>query len=442
MSAAPLAITVDHVSKDFRLPTERRQTLKERVVNPRFDRTAKLFHALDDVSFEVHRGEFFGIVGRNGSGKSTMLKCLAGIYGVDHGRIRIAGRLSAFIELGVGFNPDLAARDNIILNGIMLGLTPKQAAARVDRVIAFAELEDHVDLKLKNYSSGMQVRLAFSVLTQVEADVLLIDEVLAVGDAAFQAKCFAVFRELKEAGKTIVLVTHDMGSVTRLCDRAVLLEDGQVRAYGDPEEVAEKYLALNFEHDLVLPEYPEDPPAELESGEDADAEPAGPPPIPQRPGNHRAQLINLEVLSPDHQPLRHLRSGDHVQLVTDVVLHAPLRQGSVDLELRDEQGTLVFGATRAIDDDLAVGSVWQFRTDVALPLRAGRYTLSASILERERADLVDRYRDAVAFEITSLRGQVGLVELPNEQQWTQRFADTSAVADVLQQQLPEFTPHA
>lgn len=437
MSAAPLAITVDHVSKDFRLPSERRHTLKERVVNPRFDRDAKLFHALNDVSFEVHQGEFFGIVGRNGSGKSTMLKCLAGIYGVDHGRIRIAGRLSAFIELGVGFNPDLAARDNIILNGIMLGLTPKQAASRVDRVIAFAELEDHVDLKLKNYSSGMQVRLAFSVLTQVEADVLLIDEVLAVGDAAFQAKCFQVFRELKEAGKTIVLVTHDMGSVTRLCDRAVLLEDGAVKAYGDPEEVAERYLALNFEHDLVLPEYPEEPEPEVEEEEDP-----GPPPIPQRPGNHRAQLINLEVLSPDHQPLRHLRSGDHVQLVTDVVVHAPLREAAVDLELRDETGTLVFGATRGIEDGLTVGSVWQFRTDVALPLRAGRYTLSASILERGRVDLVDRYRDAVAFEITALRGPVGLVDLPNEQQWTQRFADTTAVAAVLEAQLPEFTPHS
>ena len=359
MSVAPLAITVDNVSKDFRLPGERRHTLKERVVNPRFDREAKVFHALDDVSFEVHQGEFFGIVGRNGSGKSTILKCLAGIYGVDRGRIRIAGRLSAFIELGVGFNPDLAARDNIILNGIMLGLTPKQAASRVERVIAFAELEDHVDLKLKNYSSGMQVRLAFSVLTQVEADVLLIDEVLAVGDAAFQAKCFAVFRELKEAGKTIVLVTHDMGSVTRLCDRAVLLEDGAVQAYGDPEEVAEKYLALNFEYDLVLPQYPQDEPA---PAEDVELD-QGPPPIPQRPGNHRAQLINLEVLSPEHQPLRHLRSGDHVQLVTDVVLHAPLQKGSVDLELRDENGTLVFGSTHAIEDDLEVGSVWQFRTD-------------------------------------------------------------------------------
>lgn len=436
MNPRQIAIAVDGVSKDFRLPSERRQTLKERVINPRFDRDAKVFHVLDDISFEVERGEFFGIVGRNGSGKSTLLKSMAGIYQLDQGQISIAGRLSTFIELGVGFNPDLAARDNIILNGIMLGLTPKQAAARVEQVIAFAELEDHVDLKLKNYSSGMQVRLAFSVMTQVDADVLLIDEVLAVGDAAFQAKCFEVFRQLNAAGKTIVLVTHDMGSVARLCDRALLLNDGKLISIGDPEEVADHYLALNFEHDLVLPEYPEEEPDVEEV-----AEPEGPPPIPQRPGNHRAQLINLEVLSPEHKPLRHVKAGDTVQLVTDVVIHAPLREGSVQLVLRDEHGADVFGVSRGIAADLPVGSVWQFGAQAELPLRAGRYTLSAAITERRGNEIVDRYRDAVAFEITSLHQQVGVVELPHEQRWVKRFDDPGPVAAVLDQQLEEFVPY-
>ena len=436
MTQRQIAIAVDGVSKDFKLPSERRQTLKERVVNPRFDREAKVFHVLDDVSFEIERGEFFGIVGRNGSGKSTLLKCLAGIYQLDKGKISIGGRLSTFIELGVGFNPDLAARDNIILNGIMLGLSPKQAAERVDQVIAFAELEDHVDLKLKNYSSGMQVRLAFSVLTQVDADVLLIDEVLAVGDAAFQAKCFEVFRQLNAAGKTIVLVTHDMGSVARLCDRAMLLEDGIMRAIGDPEEVADKYLAMNFDKDLVLPEFPVD---EVPG----QTEPVEPPPIPQRPGNHRAQLINLEVLPPgEHTPLRHVKSGDRVELVTDVVIHAPLRGASVELVLRDENGADVFGATGAMEEDLPVGGVWQFAAVVALPLRAGRYTLSASVFEREGVELADRYRDAVAFEVTSLRRQPGIVDLPFEPRWTHRYADTTEVAPILEQQLEEFVPNA
>ena len=170
-------------------------------------------------------GEFFGIAGRNGSGKSTLLKCMAGIYQAD-GDIWVRGRLSTFIELGVGFNPDLAARDNVVMNGIMLGLTPREARKRFDSVIEFAELEEFKDLKLKNYSSGMHVRLAFSVAIQVDADILMIDEVLAVGDAAFQQKCFDVFNDLRERGSTIIFVTHDMGALQRFCDRALLLERG------------------------------------------------------------------------------------------------------------------------------------------------------------------------------------------------------------------------
>jgi ABC-type polysaccharide/polyol phosphate transport system ATPase subunit len=204
------------------------------------------FEALRDVSFSVDPGEFFGIVGRNGSGKSTLLKCLAGIYRPDSGQIYVDGRLSAFIELGVGFNPDLAARDNVILNALMLGLSPREARARVDRVIEFAELEEFADLKLKNYSSGMHVRLAFSVMIQVDADVLLIDEVLAVGDAAFQQKCFDEFHRLRSEGRTILFVTHDMSAVGRFCDRALLLERGSTVAIGPPEDVAEQYLATNF----------------------------------------------------------------------------------------------------------------------------------------------------------------------------------------------------
>src|SRR4051794_12543874 len=182
-------------------------TFKERALHPFKRREYDVLHALNDVSFAVPHGEFFGIVGRNGSGKSTLLKCLAGIYGSDSGAIYVNGRLATFIELGVGFNPDLAARDNVLLNGIMLGLEPAEARARFDEVIAFAELEDFIDLKLKNSSSGMMVRLAFAAAIQADADILLIDEVLAVGDAAFQQKCFDVFNRLKDEGKTILFVT-------------------------------------------------------------------------------------------------------------------------------------------------------------------------------------------------------------------------------------------
>jgi ABC-type polysaccharide/polyol phosphate transport system ATPase subunit len=222
-------------------------SLKERMVRPFAARDVRTLRALDGISFDIHQGEFFGIVGRNGSGKSTLLKLLASIYRADAGTIRLAGRLAPFIELGVGFNPELTARENVVLNGVMMGLTPKETRDKLDSVIEFAELEEFVDLKLKNYSSGMQVRLAFSVMLEADADVLLIDEVLAVGDAAFQQKCADAFHEMKAQGKTIVLVTHEMASVEEYCHRAMLIDDGKIRHIGDPGEVGRHYLQLNFE---------------------------------------------------------------------------------------------------------------------------------------------------------------------------------------------------
>ena len=201
---------------------------------------------LKGISFEVQQGEFFGIVGRNGSGKSTLLKCLAGIYGTDAGTIHVAGQLSPFIELGVGFNPDLPARDNVEINAVMMGLNPRVVRDRFDEIIAFGGLEGFVDQKLKNYSSGMQVRLAFSVMVHSDPDVMLIDEVLAVGDAAFQQKCLDVFYRLKREGKTIVLVTHAMGLVEQFCDRAMMLSDGDIKLIGEPHEVGRAYLTENF----------------------------------------------------------------------------------------------------------------------------------------------------------------------------------------------------
>ena len=240
------AITVEGVSKTFRLPHQRYSTLKERALHPFRSRAIDELHALQDVSVSVSSGEFFGIVGRNGSGKSTLLKCLAGIYEADRGTMQVDGKLSPFIELGVGFNPDLTARDNVLINAILLGLSRREARERFDDIIAFAELEEFLDLKLKNYSSGMYVRLAFAVATQVDADVLLIDEVLAVGDAAFQQKCFDQFLKLKDAGRTIVFVTHDMHAVERFCDRAMLLERGRIVDIGDPHEIAQAYNEINF----------------------------------------------------------------------------------------------------------------------------------------------------------------------------------------------------
>ena len=237
---------VDGVSKTFRLPTEQVSTLKERVLHPLRRQHFDVLRALQDVSFTVERGEVFGIVGRNGSGKSTLMKCLAGIYCADVGEMWLRGRMAPFIELGVGFNPDLTAHDNVLINAVMLGLTPEQARARYDSIMDFAELHEFAELKLKNYSSGMQVRLAFSVMVHVDADLLLIDEVLAVGDAAFQQKCYAILERTRDEGRTILLVTHDMEQVQRYCDRAMLLDRGRLVAVGDSRSVARQYTQLNL----------------------------------------------------------------------------------------------------------------------------------------------------------------------------------------------------
>jgi len=243
---SPVAIEASGVEKTFRIPTHRVDSLKERLTT--FNKQDfRVLRALRDVSFEVEQGEFFGIVGRNGSGKSTLLKILASIYAADSGRVRMAGRLAPFIELGVGFDPELTARENVELNGVMMGLTRSDARSRLGAVIEFAELEEFVDLKLKNYSSGMLVRLAFSMMLQSDAEILLIDEVLAVGDASFQQKCADVFNEIRDSPRTVVFVTHDMNAVEQYCHRAMLLHDGAVRSIGAADEVARSYLRLNFE---------------------------------------------------------------------------------------------------------------------------------------------------------------------------------------------------
>ncbi len=242
----PVVVEARGIHKSFQLPLNKVSSLKEGITT--FARSGhRELRALRDVSFDVHRGEFFGIVGRNGSGKSTLLKVLASIYAADAGRVRMAGRLAPFIELGVGFNNELTARENVELNGVMMGLHRREARSRLGAVLEFAELEEFVDMKLKNYSSGMLVRLAFAVMIQSDAEILLIDEVLAVGDASFQQKCADVFHEIRDSDRTVVLVTHDMGAVEHYCHRAMLLHDGEVKSIGEPGDVARSYLRLNFQ---------------------------------------------------------------------------------------------------------------------------------------------------------------------------------------------------
>lgn len=239
-----LAITANGISKSFKLPHERHTGLKQAVLSFRPGKKYEMQHVLEDITFEIKKGEFFGIVGRNGSGKSTLLKLLAQIYTPEKGAIIVNGTLTPFIELGVGFNPELTGRENVFLNGALLGVDRKTMKGMYDDIVSFAELEQFMDAKLKNYSSGMQVRLAFSVAIRVKSDILLLDEVLAVGDAAFQRKCYNYFMELKEKKATVILVTHDMNAIRQYCDRALLIEAGEIVHSGSPEEIAQEYLRL------------------------------------------------------------------------------------------------------------------------------------------------------------------------------------------------------
>ena len=242
MTDKQIAVKVDHVSKYFKLPTEATNSLRTALVN-RFKgiKGYREQHVLKDISFEVEKGDFFGILGRNGSGKSTLLKIISEIYVPEKGTVTIDGKLVSFIELGVGFNPELTGRENVYMNGAMLGFSTAEIDAMYDDIVDFAELHEFMNQKLKNYSSGMQVRLAFSVAIKAQGDILILDEVLAVGDEAFQRKCNDYFQERKKSGKTTILVTHDMGAVKKYCNKAVLIENGLVKALGSPENVANQY---------------------------------------------------------------------------------------------------------------------------------------------------------------------------------------------------------
>ncbi len=400
-SQEPPSIVVRGVSKTFRIPHLQVHTFKERALHPfRFNQFDEL-RAVQDVSFEVAKGEMFGIVGRNGSGKSTLLKCLAGIYGVDEGpgpgELEVRGRLSPFIELGVGFNPDLTAYDNVIINAIMLGLTAREARKRFDEIIAFAELGEFLDLKLKNYSSGMYVRLAFSVAVQVDADVLLIDEVLAVGDSSFQQKCFDRFHRLRAEGKTIVFVTHDMSSVTRFCNRAMLMERGRVVCHGDPDRVAREYHELNFGRA---------PGAAVAGGE-------------RRYGDRGAEILDAWIEDETGQRTGAVAQREPFSLCLQIAFHEELQDPIFGFRLTNEVGQIVVASRTDFEHGpsghFAAGQRTLVRMRLTNLLQPGRYTLSPSVVRKGLGnDPLDVRDDHTSFIVHGPNRTGGQADLPYE----------------------------
>ena len=403
-------IVVDSVSKTFRVPEERSHTLKERALHPLRRSGHHAFKAFDDISFDVRKGEFFGIAGRNGSGKSTLLKCLAGIYGVDAGRIWMNGRLSTFIELGVGFNADLAARDNVVLNGIMMGLSPREARARYDAVIDFAELREFEELKLKNYSSGMHVRLAFAVAIQVNADILLVDEILAVGDAAFQQKCFDVFNEMRDQGRTIVFVTHDMGALNRFCHRALLLERGLAVHLGEPQEVADRYLELNFSRD---------------SGDGAKID-------PDRGADGEARIVDVWAEDEEGQRQTVFAQGRRISLKARVVFSAEVEHPAASVTVLNDHHLPVIVGNSAREDDrsgvFGAGDEVVFEFSFENVLAPGRYEPLFILAHRGSGlDLIDRVSGAFSFVTTARLPLGGLVDIPVDTSVTREGAAVARV---------------
>jgi ABC-type polysaccharide/polyol phosphate transport system ATPase subunit len=394
LARAPVAIEVRAVDKAFRIPHHRVDSVQERLMHPLARRGHRSLQALHDISFDVRRGEFFGIVGRNGSGKSTLLKIMASIYRADAGRIRMAGRMAPFIELGVGFNPELSARENVVLNGVLMGLSRREAARRFDSVLEFAELQEFVDLKLKNYSSGMMVRLAFAVMVEADADVMLIDEVLAVGDAAFAQKCVSVFRERREAGRTIVLVTHDMAAVQSFCDRAMLIHDSELRYIGDPDETALRYYRLNF-------------------GGDAD-QLGGPGVLP----DVNARVLDVWLENGSGQRIQNVEQNQRLLFNCVIEARRELRDPVFGFHFMDAEGARIFGFNKTLEDDqtvLAAGARVRIAGEVENRLLPGSYHVNCWISRNRAAgDLALHSLRLLEFVVFGTEPGPGSVQLRDE----------------------------
>ena len=401
-----LAIRVAGVSKRFRIPLDHSTTLKYRATHPRSSSRYRDLLALRDVSFDVPRGEFLGITGPNGCGKSTLLKILSRIYAPDSGEVDIAGRVSPFLELGVGFNPELTARENIFLGGAVLGMTRHELEGKVDSILDFAELTDFADQKIKNFSSGMSVRLAFTVAIQPGADILLMDEVLAVGDARFQEKCFDVFADYKRQGKTVVLVSHDLGALNLYCDRVLLLQAGQVIADGQATEVTARYRRI--------------------VGEMSDRKESAPAPastVTNRWGTRDVEITGVRLL--DRSESRHtiFATGEPMTVAIDYIVNAPVRDYVFALTVKRSDGiamsipdTRVGNCRMDVAEPGSAGTV--FYRVPQLGLLGASYVVAAVIYDEHLNHEYDHIEDAASFRVVDDRGRPGLVDLQG--QWQQR----------------------
>lgn len=396
------AIKASRLSKAFKVPHEKHTTLKQAALNAFRKKTFEEFKALEEISFEVKKGEFFGVIGRNGSGKSTLLKILAGIYVPDSGRVEVNGKLSPFLELGVGFNPQLTGRENIYLGGSVLGLSKKEINKKFNSIVDFSELRDFVDLKLKNYSSGMQVRLAFSLAINVYAELLLMDEVLAVGDSNFQSKCIDEFNRFKEEGKTVVLVTHDISVVQRYCDRAMLLKNGRIAKIGNAEDVTNEYIMQNIADEEKRVDQQE------KVLKDADQEQVNEPP-------KAAKISQVRIVDGTGGEKTIFKTGEPWFVKVNYEAGNRAKYVNIGIGLYREEGGYVFGYNTQMDDFDIDRSKKEITLSIEeLPLLTGSYFINVVCFGHDEKNYYDFRSKAARFKVQSLNNKYrGLLNVPH-----------------------------
>ncbi|MDQ1439344.1 MAG: lipopolysaccharide transport system ATP-binding protein [Acidimicrobiaceae bacterium] len=389
------AITVDRVSKRFRLYHEKYTSLKERAIH--FGRVPfEEFWALSDIELEIAEGETVGLLGHNGSGKSTLLKCMAGILQPTYGEIAVRGRLAALLELGAGFHPELTGRENVFLNASILGMPKREIEKRFDEIVAFAELEQFIDNQVKHYSSGMYVRLGFAVAVNMDPEILLVDEVLAVGDEAFQRKCLERVRRFQKEGRTIVFVTHAADLVRQICDRAAVLDHGHMVGLGTPGEAVR-----SFREHLMQGERFEEVEQLGDASDEGEPE-ANRPPTQEEKRNLKVRLTEVRVEHPGAGERRYLLPGE--PLAVRLAYNAVERVDDVvfGLAIHDVDGNLIFGSNTdflGIEVGILDGpGVVTFETD-AVPLLDGAYLLTIGIHSHDEVTVYDWREQRHQFEV-------------------------------------------